>query len=130
MVNDKLIKLPLTHHQAENECNAFYLLLLMAFGARHVATMAMAKFLGNMCHNFERWMMYSPQSPNHASLGPILGPVLACQQFCMYFNLWVQQQRETPTGVPFPHDVHDIWVKITLGDPTWEKPLPPVYVQS
>jgi hypothetical protein len=126
VVNDKLVELPLTHHQAENQCKAFYLLLLTAFGAGHVATMAMAKFLGDMRHNFERWMMYSPRSPDHASLGP----VLACQQFRMYFNLWVQQQRETPAAVPFPHDVHAIWAKITLGDPTWEKPLPAVYVRS
>jgi hypothetical protein len=48
----------------------------------------------------------------------------------MYFNLWVQQQREVATAIPFPRDVHDIWAKISLGDPTWEKPLPAVYVRS
>jgi hypothetical protein len=124
VVNDKLIKLPLTHHQAKNQCKAFYLLLLTAFGAGQVATMAMDKFLGNMRHNFERWMMYNPCLPDHASLRP----VLACQQFRMYFNLWVQQQREVATPMPFPRDVHGIWAKIALGDP--KKPLPAIYVQS
>jgi hypothetical protein len=126
VVNDKMVELPLTHHQAESQCKAFYLLLVTVFGAGHVATVAMGKFLRDMRHNFERWMMYAPRAPDHASLGP----VLACQQFRMYFNLWVQQQREVATAVPFPHEVHDIWSKITLGDPTWEKPLPAVYVRS
>jgi hypothetical protein len=79
-----------------------------------------------MHHNFEWWMMYSPRSLDHASLRP----VLACKKFRMYFNLWFQQQHETPATMPFPHNVHGIWAKITLGDPTWEKPLPAVYVRS
>ncbi len=41
IVNNKLIELPLTYHQAENQCKTFYLLLMMAFCPSHVATQAL-----------------------------------------------------------------------------------------
>jgi hypothetical protein len=125
VINDKTVDLPRTFHQAITQLKGFRLLLLVAFGPGHVATLALERFLEELQAHMETLHNYRPRAPDHG----LLGPALICQQFRLHFNVWVSRQMTSVAPVAFPDQVHAVWDQLLLSDPSWEKPIPYRYLR-
>jgi hypothetical protein len=125
VLNNKTVDILRTDHQAHLQLKGFRMLVIVAFGVNHTSTSALQTFIESMRANMEVLHHYMPRAPNHK----LLGPALVCQQYCLHFNVWVLRQLGSPTPMPFPPGVHEIWDQILLGDPSWEKLIPYAYLR-
>jgi hypothetical protein len=71
------------------------------WGPNHLAVQAMTTHINQCCHHHKILLRYCPQAVYHQNLTP----VLIAQQWRKAFNIWVLDQQESTSAVPFYTDI-------------------------
>jgi hypothetical protein len=125
IVNTKSIELPLNFYMAEALLQMEHGLMQAMWGASHPAVTAMVQFLVNYRRYQTLLQNYVPRSQNHYGLTPIL----LCQQWKQVKNAWALQQEASNAAIPFfEAELNEMWMKLVMNDPSWEKPISQRYI--
>jgi hypothetical protein len=125
IVNTKSIELPLNFYMAEALLQMEHGLMQAMWGAHHPAVTALVQFLANYRRYQTLLQNYVPRSQNHYGLTPIL----LCQQWKQVKNAWALQQEASDTVIPFfETELNEMWMKLVMNDPSWEKPISQRYI--